>query len=109
MEKQFIHAQDIDWKTVDEGVERKILSYDKQLMMVCVRFRKDAIGKLHQHVHRQVSYIESGSFEVSINGHSSILYKGDSFFVAPDVEHGVVALEESVLIDIFTPYREDFF
>jgi len=104
----FINAANIEWETVDKGVERKILGYDDQVMMVCVRFEKDAIGSLHHHVHRQISYVESGRFEVSIEGKKSILEKGDCFFVAPDLVHGVVALEKGTLVDVFTPARLDF-
>ncbi len=106
--KPFIQAESIAWETVDNGVERKILGYDDQLMLVCVRFEKGAIGTLHHHIHRQVSYVASGSFEVTIDGKKKVLREGDSFFVAPDLVHGVVALEEGTLVDVFTPAREDF-
>src|SRR5215218_4780061 len=99
--KHFIKSGDINWETVGAGVERKVLGYDEQVMMVCVRFKKGAIGTLHHHVHRQITYIESGSFEVIIDGSKSILQKGDCFFVTPDLEHGVVALEQGMLVDIF--------
>ena len=104
----FVNAGNIDWQPVDNGIERKILGYDEQLMMVCVRFKKGAVGSLHHHVHRQVTYVESGLFEVTIDGNNSILQQGDCFFVPPDLVHGVVALEPGILIDIFTPCREDF-
>ena len=106
--KSFIHAADIIWKTVAEGVQRKILGYDNEVMMVCVRFEKNAIGTLHHHVHRQISYIQSGSFEVTIDGKKTILTEGDCFFVAPNSEHGVVAIEKGILVDVFTPARKDF-
>jgi quercetin dioxygenase-like cupin family protein len=106
--KPFITSEEISWESVDNGVERKILGYDDQLMMVCVRFEKGAIGTLHHHVHRQVSYVQAGRFEVMIDGTKKILEEGDCFFVAPDLVHGVVALEEGTLVDIFTPVRIDF-
>lgn len=107
-EKAFTHTDEMGWQKVDNGVERKILGYDDNLMMVCVRFEKGAIGSLHHHVHRQVSYVESGRFEVTVDGQKSILKKGDCFFVLPDLVHGVVALEPGTLVDIFTPARMDF-
>jgi unsaturated pyranuronate lyase len=107
-EKSFVISSEITWESVDNGVERKILGYDNQLMMVCVRFEKGASGTLHHHVHRQISYVEKGSFEVSIDGEKKILQQGDCFFVAPNLEHGVVALEQGLLVDIFTPARKDF-
>lgn len=104
----FIHAQNIAWEHVDNGVQRKILGYDDQLMLVCVRFEKNAIGSLHHHVHRQVSYVAYGRFEVTIDGQKQILEKGDCFFVPSDLIHGVVALEEGALVDVFAPARMDF-
>jgi quercetin dioxygenase-like cupin family protein len=104
----FVSAADITWENVGEGVQRKILGHDDQVMMVVVQFEQGAIGSLHHHVHRQISYVESGSFEVTINGEKSVLHKGDCFFVAPDLVHGVVALEAGSLVDVFAPAREDF-
>jgi unsaturated pyranuronate lyase len=106
--KSFIQSENIEWKTVDNGVRRKILGHDDQVMMVHIRFEKGAIGTLHHHVHRQISYVESGSFEVTIDGKKDILKQGDCFFVAPDLVHGVVALEQGSLVDVFTPARMDF-
>ena len=106
--KTFIHSENIEWQKVDTGVERKVLGWDDQVMMVCVRFEKGAVGSLHHHVHRQISFVESGRFEVTIDGKKSILNQGDCFFVPPDLVHGVVALEKGTLVDVFTPARMDF-
>lgn len=106
--KSFISSAEIPWEAVDNGVERKILGYDDQLMMICVRFEKGAVGTLHHHMHRQISYVQSGRFEVTIDSKKKILEEGDCFFVAPGLVHGVVALERGSLVDIFTPARMDF-
>ena len=107
-EQPFIMSGDTDWKPAGEGITRKILGHDNQVMMVCVQFSKGAVGSAHSHIHRQVCYVESGVFEVTIAGDRKTLQRGDSFFVAPNLEHGVVALEAGMLIDVFTPSREDF-
>ena len=107
-ELPFIMGGEVAWESVENGVERKILGHDEKLMMVCVRFEKGAIGALHHHPHRQISYVESGRFEVAIDGSKKVLEQGDCFFVAPDLVHGVVALEKGSLVDIFTPARLDF-
>jgi len=106
--KAFINADDIEWEAVDNGIKRKILGYDDQVMMAHIRFEKGAVGSLHHHIHRQVSFVESGRFEVTIDGHKTILKQGDCFFVSPDLVHGVVALESGTLIDVFVPARKDF-
>ena len=104
----FVVSEAIEWQPVGQGVSRKILGYDEGLMMVLVRFDKGAVGSLHHHEHRQVSYIASGSFEVTIDGVKSILQTGDCYFVRPNLEHGVLALESGVLVDVFSPARADF-
>lgn len=105
---EFIETENIDWEQVDDGVKRKILGYDDNIMMVKIHFEKDAIGKLHKHRHSQSTYIESGKFEVNVEGDKKILKQGDGFYIPPNYEHGVVCLEEGVLIDVFSPIREDF-
>jgi quercetin dioxygenase-like cupin family protein len=106
--ESFVVSSEIGWEKTDPGVERKILGFDNEVMMVLVRFEKGAVGTLHHHVHRQISYVQAGSFEVSIDGNKKVLNQGDCFFVAPDLIHGVVALEEGTLVDVFTPARQDF-
>lgn len=107
-ELPFIIAGDIEWETVDNGVQRKILGYDSQLMMVSVMFEAGAVGSLHHHEHRQITYVASGRFEVTIDGQKKELSEGDCFFVASGLVHGVLALEKGMLVDVFTPCREDF-
>jgi len=104
----FFKDCDKEWELIEKGISRKIMGYDKSLMMVKVAFEKDAIGALHTHPHTQTSYVASGLFEVSINGDKKTLKTGDSFFASSDSEHGVKCLEPGVLIDIFSPVREDF-
>lgn len=90
------------------GIDRQMMGFDDKLMMVKVKFQKGAIGYVHQHIHSQSTYVLSGLFEVTVNGEKKILKPEDGFFVASNVSHGVVCLEEGILIDTFSPMREDF-
>ena len=67
--KVFIENREISWEAVGEGVRRKIMSYDDKLMLVKVEFQKGGVGNLHQHYHSQITHVESGIFEVEIDGH----------------------------------------
>jgi quercetin dioxygenase-like cupin family protein len=104
----FIHAAEREWEDQGGGVQRQILGFDEALMMVRVKFEGGAVGTLHHHPHRQVTYVEAGRFEVEIGGERRTLEAGDGFFVPPEVAHGVKALENGALIDVFAPAREDF-
>ncbi len=104
----FIKNKEIGEEFPAEGLSRKILAHGGKMMMVEVRFKKGARGRVHSHPHEQVSYIISGSFEVETDGEKELLSAGDSFYVPPDIPHGVLALEDAVILDVFTPQREDF-
>lgn len=104
----FLPGDEIEWEVVSEGVKRKIMGYDDSLMLVKAHFEKGGIGTLHKHYHSQVTYVESGQFEVTIGAETKILKAGDSFYVQPHVLHGAVCLESGILIDVFSPIREDF-
>lgn len=91
-----------------EGVARKILASGGGLMTVQFDFEKDAVGYLHTHPHEQVGYVVQGRFDLSLAGVKTTIKTGDTYYVPSGVEHGVVALEEGTLVDVFTPQREDF-
>lgn len=99
---------EIPWEDLGGGIKRKIFGFNDKLMVVKVKFEQGAIGTLHQHHHTQATYIESGSFEVTIGNEIKILNTGDGFYIPPNAMHGVVCLQAGVLIDSFSPVREDF-
>jgi quercetin dioxygenase-like cupin family protein len=108
MTNVFTENDIVKWTNVAPGVKRAILAYDESVMLVKVKFEKGAIGALHHHPHVQISYVESGQFEVEIGGLKKILNKGETFFAPSNVWHGVICLEEGVLMDTFSPMRKDF-
>ena len=90
------------------GIKRKILSHGEQMMAVEVHFEVGAVGAMHTHPHVQISYVLEGEFEATIGGETKIISKGDTYYTLPDVPHGVVCLKKGILLDIFTPERQDF-
>lgn len=98
------------WTELGEGIRRKIVGHTPELMSVLVQFDKGAIGTPHAHdAHDQIAFVVAGSFEVDVEGAKRILKAGDAFIVPRLQMHGVVAQEEgSVLLDQFSPRRDDF-
>lgn len=104
----FIEDAFLPWETVGEGVRRKVLTYDDQLMLVKVAFEAGAIGALHQHEHTQITYVESGVFRCTVGEKEQMLRAGEGFHAPSNVWHGVVCVEAGVLLDSFSPMRQDF-
>lgn len=104
----YILDKDKEWEPAGEGVTRKIMGYDGQVMLVKVKFEKGAVGTPHAHYHTQTTYVASGKFEFDIEGNKKIVSAGDGIYIEPDAVHGCVCLEPGILIDCFSPMRADF-
>ena len=103
-----IIACSLPYGMLGEGMKRKILAYADEMMCVENHFEKGAIGALHHHPHTQITYVVSGQFEFTINGEKKIVNPGDALLKRDSIEHGCVCLKEGILLDIFTPMREEF-
>ena len=104
----FVFSKDSPLESVGEGLTRQLLGYGEAIMVARVTFAEGAVGDIHAHPHSQVSYVESGEFDVYIDGVRQRLGPGDSFYVQPDLDHGAVCRKAGVLLDVFSPSREDF-
>lgn len=105
---KFIFEDETVWENLNEGVRRQILSFDDHIMLVKVEFQIGAEGYLHTHPHRQCTYVASGVFEFTIGEETKLVKQGDALYMESDMVHGVKCLEAGILIDAFTPVREDF-
>ena len=90
------------------GLIRRTLA-QSQLLMIC-EFTFDAHVEVpvHSHRHEQVGYLVEGHVEMMIAGEKFELTKGDSYCAPSNVPHGVFTLEPSVIVDTFSPPREDY-
>jgi quercetin dioxygenase-like cupin family protein len=103
----------MNWATIPaehvaEGIERKTVHGDK--LMVCrLRIAPHVVTAPHTHPHEQITMVERGQVRYIVAGIERIVSAGDVLHFPPHVEHGATMLdEEVVLVDIFTPVREDF-
>ena len=104
----FFLSKEIDWEPLGGGVSRHIMGYDEKIMMVKVKFEKGAIGSPHKHFHSQTTYVAKGKFEFTSGNKTQILKEGDSIYFEPNIMHSAICLEAGILIDVFSPSRQDF-
>lgn len=104
----WVHNQDVDLEVCGEGIARKILAYSDNLMCVENHFETGAVGALHHHSHTQITYIVSGKYEFTIGDEVRTVCVGDTMLKMNDIVHGCKCIEKGIILDIFTPMREDF-
>ena len=103
-----VRDDDIAWEDLGQGVQRKLLVFEQNIMMARVDFAAGAVGAPHSHPHVQCAYVEAGTFDLTVDGRTERLSAGDSFIIPTGAVHGVVAVTAGTLIDVFTPMRQDF-
>ncbi|MCQ1061014.1 MULTISPECIES: cupin domain-containing protein [Photobacterium] len=104
----FVFNNDVVLEDLGEGISRKILAHNDNMMSVEVHFEDGAIGALHTHPHEQLTYVLSGEFEFTIGNDTKIVKAGDTMYKEPEILHGCRCLKAGILIDTFTPMRKDF-
>jgi quercetin dioxygenase-like cupin family protein len=92
----------------EPGLTRRVLAYNENLFLVEHEMVKGWSGAMHSHPHDQVVYVVRGHLNVNCLGKTFELRTGDTFVVRGGVQHGASAMEDSLVIDVFTPCREDY-
>lgn len=105
--KLFIKGSKEERVEVDKGIVRQNLGFDDSLLLARVSFEKGSIGYTHSHPHSQVAYVESGVFDFSVGSETRRMEAGDCVYIPPHAQHGAECVEAGVLLDIFSPCRED--
>ena len=106
-------AQHLNWSTIPvehpaEGIERQMV-VGQNLMICRFRFTPFLVTPEHRHPHEQMSIVVQGRVRFFVEGEERIASPGDVLQFPPNCLHGATMMdEEVVLIDIFTPIREDF-
>jgi len=103
-----VSSNDNGMTNPEDGLRRQVMSYSQNMMLVRHRMRKGWVGTRHSHPHEQMVYVVSGHLVFQHPGGQFDAKAGDSFLVPGDVEHQASALEDSEVLDVFTPYREDY-
>jgi quercetin dioxygenase-like cupin family protein len=92
----------------ESGLKRRVLAYNDKLFVAEHVMVQGWVGKVHSHPHDQAVYIVKGHLQIVCQGTTFEIRTGDTFVVRGGVEHGASALEDSVVVDVFTPCREDY-
>jgi quercetin dioxygenase-like cupin family protein len=92
----------------EPGLRRQVMSYSPSMMLVRHTMVTGWVGARHSHPHEQMVYVVSGRIRFEHPGGVFEAGSGQSFLVPGGVEHQASALQDSEVLDIFTPMREEY-
>ena len=103
-----VKSDDMSATHPEPGLTRRIGSYNDKLMLAEHHMQKGWAGVRHSHPHEQLVYVVRGRLKVIVGGTTFEAGSGDSFVVRGGIEHEAAALEESLVVDVFAPTRDDY-
>ncbi|HEX7286101.1 MAG TPA: cupin domain-containing protein [Candidatus Angelobacter sp.] len=105
---QLVHSATAAVSSPEDFLVRRVGAYNDKLLLAEHRMEKGWVGTMHQHAHDQIVYVVSGQLAVTVGRETFAAGVGDSFVVRGGVDHQAAALEDSVVVDVFTPCRHDY-
>lgn len=104
----FVKKEARDYRTAMEGISIKTLSFGEKTLLTEFRLEKGAHLPLHSHPHEQTGYLISGKIFLTIGEETFEAVPGDSWCIPGDVKHCADIEEDSLVVEVFSPLREDY-
>jgi len=104
----FTPADDDGYRELLDGVRMKPLAWGGRTLLAEFRLSAGATIPVHHHPQEQTGTLVSGVLEFVVAGERRIARAGDAWCLPPDTPHGVEVLEDAVVIEVFSPVREDY-
>ena len=104
----FYRREDSGYMTPAEGVRLKSLVHGEKTDLCEFRINKGSMVPKHSHPHEQTGYLISGRVKFILEDEEFEAGPGDSWCLRGDIVHAAETIEDSVVVEIFSPVREDF-
>ncbi len=108
MPQNIINKVDVQPIKFLEGIYRRTLVYDNNLMLCHFTLKENAEIPIHSHKEHQIGYIIKGKLKFLTENREFVAKEGDSYIFDSNEKHGAIILEDSEVIDVFNPAREDY-
>jgi len=104
----FTKKSNADYRELVQGVAMKTLAHGEKTLLAKFHLEKGAEIPRHRHIHEQTGFMVSGKMRFVIGTEFFDCEPGDTWCIPGDVEHGVQVLADSVVVEVFSPVREDY-
>lgn len=104
----FVKAEHVKQVEMAPGVLRRTLGHGEAMLLAEFTTVVGSEVPVHTHPHAQVGYVVRGLMQLSIGDETQTVGAGDSYYIPGDVPHAGVMLEDTVVVDVFYPPRDDY-
>jgi quercetin dioxygenase-like cupin family protein len=96
------------WIEIAPGIRRRTVTYGTSMYQMIAKLDAGSRMPEHKHPQEQIVHILEGRMKLIVSGMPHELKGGESFYLASDVPHGVETIEDTMVLDTFSPPRDDY-
>ena len=96
------------WIEICPGIKRQTVTNGKAMYQMLATLVAGSKMPEHRHPQEQIVHILAGRMKLIVEGKAHEMTTGDSFYLAGNVPHGVETLEETRVLDTFSPPRDEY-
>ena len=96
------------WIEICPGIRRRTVTSGRTMYQMVAKLARGSRMPEHHHSQEQIVHILEGRVRLIVAGVPHEMSKGDSYYLATDVPHGIETLEETTVLDTFSPPRDEY-
>ncbi|MBN1579958.1 MAG: cupin domain-containing protein [Anaerolineae bacterium] len=96
------------YKELLPGIMFKTLVHGEKTLLGEFRLAKGAVIPDHSHPHEQTGYLIKGQVAFTMGQERTVVEPGECWCIPGNAEHSAEALEDSVIVEVFSPVREEY-
>ncbi len=98
----------LPWVPIAPGIKRRTITTGATMYQMRAELEAGSRLPEHQHPQEQIVHVLQGRLRLFVTGGAHELATGESFYLAGNVPHAIETLEDSKVLDTFSPPREDY-
>ncbi len=102
-----LRYEESGWEKLSDLIFRRHV-HGSRVTIAQFKLLKGSVVKPHSHPHEQVSIVVNGRAKFVVGDETYIVNPGDVVHIPPNVMHGVEAVEDSLIVDVYSPVRDDW-
>jgi quercetin dioxygenase-like cupin family protein len=98
---------DVPSEQINDAVARRFITGDS-ITVGRFELKQGGVVPSHSHVNEQISIVLSGALLFTIDGRETVVKAGEVMQIPADAAHQVEVLEDTLVVDVFSPVRQDW-
>jgi quercetin dioxygenase-like cupin family protein len=98
---------DVPNEQITSTIARRFITGDS-VTVGRFELKQGGVVPLHAHANEQISIVLTGALRFTIDGQETIVRSGEVMQIPGNAAHQVEVLEDTIVVDVFSPVRQDW-